>query len=95
MNFAFHWVVDTFTWKGATGSYGEHEVKTDIGSTQDKWLYSKPCCGPLGSIPQAGNNTIVLRVAESHRLANLVQFGRCIGIILQYWFEMSLLPRGH
>jgi hypothetical protein len=75
MNFAFHWVVDTFTWKGATGSYSEHEVKTDIGSKQDKWRYSKPCCGPLGSIPQAGNNTIVLRVAESHRLANLVQFG--------------------
>jgi len=78
MNFPFHWVVDTFTWNGATGKYnigGEQEVKTDVGSTQDKWLYSKPCCGPLGSVPQAGNDTIVLRVAESHRLTNLVQFG--------------------
>ena len=79
-NFAFHWVVDTFTWNGATGTgtYNigvEQEIKTDVGSKQNKWLYSKPCCGPLGSIPQAGNDTIALRVAENHRLTNVVQFG--------------------
>jgi hypothetical protein len=78
MNFLFHWVVDTFRWNGATGNYnsgGEQEVKTDVGSIQDRWLYSKPCCGQLGTIPQAGNDTIALRVVESHRLTNLVQFG--------------------
>ena len=85
MNYPFHWVVDTFTWKGATGTYGEQEVKTDVGSTGDKWLYSKPCCGPLGSVPQAGNDKIVLRVAESHRLTNLVQFGSHL---------MGVLPSG-
>ncbi len=77
-NFPFRWVVDTFTWNGATGNYntgGEQEIKNDVGSTQDKWLYSKPCCGQLGNIPQAGNQTIGLRVAESHRFTNLVQFG--------------------
>jgi hypothetical protein len=79
MNYPFEWVVDTFTWNGATGTYNasgvEQTVKTGIGSSENKWLYSKPCCGPLGTIPQAGNDTITLRVAESHRLTNLVQFG--------------------
>ena len=75
MHDSFEWVVDTFTWKGATGTYDEQTVKTDVGSKQNKWLYSKPCCGPLGSVPQAGNKTIALRVAESHRLTNLVQSG--------------------
>lgn len=77
-NFPFQWVVDTFTWNGAAGTYntgGEQTVKTGIGSTQNKWLYNKPCCGATGSIPQAGNDTIALRAAESHRLVNLVQFG--------------------
>ncbi len=76
--FYFEWVVDTFTWKGATGSYnegGEQLVKTDVGSTRNKWQYSKPCCGEMASIPQAGDKTVTLRVAESHRLANLAQFG--------------------
>jgi hypothetical protein len=85
MNFPFHWVVDSFTWNGATGNYnasGEQEIKTGVGSTEDKWLYSKPCCGQSGSIPQAGNNTIALRVAESHRLNNLVQFGTHLHAVL-------------
>jgi hypothetical protein len=71
-------VVDTFHWNGLNGTFnvnGEQEVKTGVGSTEDKWRYSKPCCGPLGSLPQAGNDKIVLRVAESHRLTNLVQSG--------------------
>ena len=71
--------MEAFTWSGATGTYNaggaEQTVKTGVGSTANKWLYSKPCCGPLGVIPQAGNETIALRVAESHRLTNLVQFG--------------------
>jgi hypothetical protein len=75
MNDPFEWVVDTFTWKGATGTWSEQTVKTGIGSKQNKWLYSKPCCGPLGSIPQKGNDKIVLRVAESHRFTNVVQSG--------------------
>jgi len=75
MSHPFEWVVNSFTWKGATGTWSEQLVKTDIGSKQNKWLYSKPCCGLLGSIPQKGNDKIVLRVAESHRLTNVVQFG--------------------
>ena len=75
MNYPFHWLVTSFTWNGTGGSYAEQELKTDVGSTQDKWQYSKPCCAPLGSVPQAGNDKIVLRVAESHRLTNLVQHG--------------------
>ena len=78
MHFPFEWLVDTFTWNGVTGTYnagGEQTVKTDVGSKANKWLYSKPCCGPLGAIPQAGNDTIQLRVAESHRLMNIFQFG--------------------
>jgi hypothetical protein len=43
-----------------------------VGSKQDKWLYSKPCCGRNGVIPQAGNDAT--RTVESHRLTNLVQF---------------------
>jgi hypothetical protein len=76
--FTFEWVIDTFTWKGESGTYnigGEQLVKTDAGSKQDKWQYNKPCCGESASIPQAGNDTMTLRVAESHRLANLAQFG--------------------
>lgn len=73
--YTFHWVVEVFTWKGATGAYREQVVKTDIGSRQDKWQYNKPCCGANASIPQAGSDDVTLRVAESHRLVNLVQFG--------------------
>ena len=78
-NFSFHWIVNTFTWNGATGTYnaagGPQAVKTDIGSTQNKWLYNTPCCGETLSIPQAGSDTITLRAATSHRLMNLVQHG--------------------
>ena len=84
-NFPFHWVVDTFTWNRATGTYnanGEQEIKTGVGSTEDKWFYSKPCCGQTGSIPQTGNDTIALRVTESHRLNNLVQFGSHLQVVL-------------
>jgi hypothetical protein len=73
MSDPFEWVVVSFTWNGASGVYVEQTVKTDIGSKQNKWRYSKPCCGPLGTIPQAGDKSIGLRVAESHRLTNLVQ----------------------
>ena len=84
-NFPFRWIVDTFTWNGTTGTYnigGEQAVRTGIGSTQDKWLYNKPCCGATGSIPQAGNETILLRATESHRLVNLVQYGSHLYIVL-------------
>ena len=77
-NSSFNWIVDTFSWKGAKGIWnagGEQLVKTDVGSKQNKWLYNKPCCGPTALFPQAGNNAIPLRAAESHRLTNLVQFG--------------------
>jgi hypothetical protein len=77
-NFPFHWVVNTFTWNGASGTYnaggGEQAVKTDIGSSQNKWLYNTPCCGETASIPQAGSD-ITLRAATSHRLMNVVQSG--------------------
>jgi hypothetical protein len=76
-NDAFHWVVDTFTWNGTGGSYnsgGEQAIKTGIGSKGDLWLYNKPCCGAMGSIAQLGSG-MPLRADESHRLANLVQFG--------------------
>jgi hypothetical protein len=80
-NFAFHWVVNTFTWNGAGGAGtwnaagGPQSVKTEVGSKQDRWLYNTPCCGEMVSIPQRGNETITLRAAESHRLANLAQHG--------------------
>jgi hypothetical protein len=76
--YSFSWLVETFTWKGVSGTYnpgGEQVVKTDVGSTRNKWFYSKPCCGPMATLGQAGNDTIGLRAAESHRLTNLVQFG--------------------
>jgi len=78
LNYPFSWIVDTFTWNGATGTYnasGEQIIKTGVGSKDDKWLYSKPCCTELASLPQAGNDTIKLRVAESHRLMNLIESG--------------------
>jgi len=74
-NYSFDWIVESFTWKGPDGAWSEQLVKTGVGSKQNKWLYSKPCCGDSGSIPQAGSDTITLRVAESHRLSNLVQSG--------------------
>jgi hypothetical protein len=77
-NYQFRWIVDSFTWSGSTGSWnagGEQLVNTDVGSKQNKWLYSKPCCGPTAIFPQSGNAEIKLRAAESHRLTNTVQAG--------------------
>jgi hypothetical protein len=77
LNSSFRWIVDTFTWNGAAGAFnvaGEQLVMTDVGSRQNKWLYSKPCCGPTAIFPQAGSD-VGLRAAESHRLTNVVQFG--------------------
>jgi hypothetical protein len=77
-NFAFHWIVNTFTWNGVTGSYNsggiQQVIKTDVGSVENKWLYNSPCCGPTMSVPQAGSE-ITLRAAASHRLMNVVQHG--------------------
>jgi hypothetical protein len=84
-NYPFHWIVDTFTWDGVTGKYnvnGEQEIKTGIGSTEDKWLYSKPCCAPTGGIAQAGDNVNTLRITESHRLINVVQYGSHLYTVL-------------
>jgi hypothetical protein len=85
-NFAFQWVVNTFTWNGATGTYNaggaQQAVKTDVGSTANKWFYNTPCCGATASIPQAGNDTVTLRAAASHRLMNLVQFGSHLHAVL-------------
>jgi hypothetical protein len=76
-NFTFEWIVDTFTWHGPTGTYnagGEQKVATDVGSKENKWLYNYPCCGQFAAAPQKGSD-IGLRIAESHRLINLVQDG--------------------
>jgi len=77
-NLSFEWLVNTFTWNGASGTYSaghsEQRVKTDVGSRQNKWLYNMPCCGPRSAIPQAGSD-LPLRSGSSHRLMNLVQFG--------------------
>lgn len=77
-NSSFHWIVNTFTWNGATGTYNDggtqQVIKTDIGSKENKWLYNSPCCGPTMSIPQAGSEG-TLRAATSHRLMNVVQHG--------------------
>ncbi|MBO4223337.1 hypothetical protein [Bradyrhizobium neotropicale] len=77
-NFAFHWIVNTFRWNGATGTYNaggaQQVIKTDIGSKENKWLYNTPCCGQTMSIPQAGTG-VTLRAATSHRLMNVVQHG--------------------
>jgi hypothetical protein len=78
VNFPFEWVIDTFAWNGASGTYStgdaEQVIKTDIGSKEDKWLYNLPCCTANAGIAQRGSE-ILLRSAESHRLSNLVQFG--------------------
>ncbi len=75
---AFDWLVDTFTWKGTTGSYNnggeEQRVKTDVGSKRSKWLYNFPCCGPRSAIPQGGTD-MALRSGGSHRLMNIFQSG--------------------
>ena len=84
-NYPFHWIVDTFIWNGVSGKYnvnGEQEIKTGIDSTEDKWLYSKPCCAPTGGIPQAGDRVNTLRITESHRLTNLVQYGSHLYTVL-------------
>ena len=85
-SFSFNWMVETFTWHGSKGTYNEggaeQAVKTDVGSKENKWVYNTPCCGPLLSIAQAGNDTITIRAAESHRLMNLVQFGSHIEGVL-------------
>ena len=85
MNYPFHWVVDSFSWNGVDGKFDaipQQEIKTGVGSKEDQWLYSKPCCGRLGTVPQAGNTAIGLRVAESHRLTNLFQFGSQLHAVL-------------
>jgi hypothetical protein len=78
-DFPFEWIVNTFTWNGPTGRYNasaaQQSVKTDIGSTANKWLYNTPCCGANASIPQAGSDSVTLRAAGSHRVMNVVQFG--------------------
>ena len=78
-DFPFEWIVNTFTWNGSTGRYNaggaQQSVKTDIGSTANKWLYNTPCCGANFSIPQAGSDTVTLRAAGSHRVMNVMQFG--------------------
>jgi hypothetical protein len=74
VNDPFVWLVESFTWNGTKGSYKEQLVKTEVGSKESRWLYSKPCCGAAGSSKQAGSE-IELRGIESHRLANLAQWG--------------------
>ena len=77
-DFAFQWIVNTLTWNGATGTYNaggaQQAVKTDIGSTANRWVYNTPCCGDNASIPQAGTD-VTLRAAGSHRVMNVVQAG--------------------
>src|SRR5262249_1977169 len=77
MNYPFPWTLDTFTWDGSLRIWnqdGEQVVKTGVGSQQNKWIYSKPCCGLPGIFPQAGS-PISLRAAENHRLTNVFQAG--------------------
>jgi hypothetical protein len=82
-NFVFEWLVTSFTWNGLTGTYSEDQViKTDIGSQQNKWLYSMPCCGPKAESPQRGTD-IGVRAQESHRLNNLVQFGSHLELLFE------------
>jgi hypothetical protein len=75
-NYAFNWVVNTFTWQGATGTYNaggaQQMVATDVGSKTNKWFYNSPCCGETMSVPQAGSD-VTLRVSASHRLLNVFQ----------------------
>jgi hypothetical protein len=75
MHYSFEWIVDSFTWNGPIGTYDEQLVKTGIGSKDNKWLFSKPCCGSQASSAQTGNDKVGLRGAESHRFNNAVQFG--------------------
>ena len=64
INDPFDWVIESFTWNGAKGSWGEQRVKTDVGSTASKWLYSKPCCGTAGASAQAGSGNHAARSGE-------------------------------
>jgi hypothetical protein len=74
VNSSFDWLVETFTWEGAGGTYSEQRVKTDVGSKRNKWLYNAPCCGDRQAVAQAGTD-LPLRTGGSHRLNNLVQHG--------------------
>ena len=83
--FSFHWIVNTFTWNGATGIYNaggaQQVIKTGIGSQENKWFYNSPCCDKIMAVPQAGSE-IGLRAAASHRLMNVVQHGsRLYGVL--------------
>jgi hypothetical protein len=78
VDFSFEWIVNTFTWNGATGAYNgggtQQSVKTEVGSKTNRWVYNTPCCGSNASIPQAGSD-VTLRAAGSHRVMNVVQHG--------------------
>jgi hypothetical protein len=77
-NFPFQWLVNTFTWNGLTGTYNkngtEQVLKTEVGSTADKWVYNTPCCGPASSISQKGSE-IELRTGTTHHMSNAMQLG--------------------
>ena len=77
-NFPFKWLVNTFTWNGPTGAYNKNGaqqvIKTEVGSTADKWVYNTQCCGPADSIPQKGTD-VQLRTSQSHHMANTIQVG--------------------
>ncbi len=74
-DYRFEWLVDSFTWHGATGTYSpEQRVRTSVGSKEDRWIYNPPCCGENMGFPQKGSDVLV-RAAEGHRLSNAFQFG--------------------
>lgn len=79
-NFAFEWLINTVTWTGTTATYGPDQlVSTDIGSTQNKWLYNTPRAS--GAIAQAGS-AVQVRVMESHRLLDAIQHAGHINVVL-------------
>jgi hypothetical protein len=77
-NFAFEWLVSTFTWQGTSGKFTEtgreQKIKTDVGSKSNKWLYNMPCCGPRSAVPQAGTE-MPLRFGGASRLMTVAQLG--------------------
>ena len=70
LNASFKWIVTTVTWSGTAASFsGDQLVMTEVGSTQNRWIFNKPLDGL-----QSGSGT-TYRLVETHRVENVIQRG--------------------
>ena len=76
-NFSFDWIVTTVSWSGTTATYsGDQLVHTAVGSAQNQWLFNTELNGAQL------RSAVPIRVAESHRVMDLVQFGNHLDLVL-------------